>query len=231
MSTFAGKRIVTVCFAPDTDANWFTASEQLDELLSTNGVPVQRFHVRHRPLIGWLTRFLSYWLISAARRFGAVTTTAGGRKSRLDLDRTAAASADRAAARWRDWYTQVVAKTPTARCWEDFLAQHRAAPDDVSEDEARRRFEQQPRVLAMLAHVGDQRLDPYELGLYQAGESAYVGFYWRVALVGDALITTDGTLMRAASSSHADRFRFLDEACAYLGALQAGTRLCALAAD
>ncbi|MBB2940515.1 hypothetical protein FB565_000219 [Actinoplanes lutulentus] len=231
MSSSFGKRIVTVCFDRDSDANWFAASELLDELLSTNGTLVERFRVRHLPLLGWLTRFFAYWLINASRRSGAVTAAAGGRMCRLDLDRTAASGADRAAARWRDWHTQVAATTPAARSWEDFLTQHQSAPDKLSEAEARRRFEHQPRVLAMLAHPGDQRLDPYELGLYQAGEATYVGFYWRAALVGDALITTDGNLMRAASNSLADRFRFLNQACAYLGALHGSARVCALAAD
>jgi hypothetical protein len=50
-----------------------------------SGTPARRFKVRHRKLIGWLTRFLGFYLLDAARRFGAITLAAGGRKSRLDM--------------------------------------------------------------------------------------------------------------------------------------------------
>ena len=55
----------------------------------------------------------------------------------------------------------------------------------------------------MLAYHGGHIFDPSELSLDQAGEAAYAGLYWRVALVGDALITTDGRIMRAASDTAA----------------------------
>jgi hypothetical protein len=95
-------------------------------------------------------------------------------------------------------------------------------------DEARRRFEQQPRVLAMLAYPG-YVFNPYELSVYQAGEATYVGLHWRIALIGDALITTDGRVFRPVSDSVADRFRFLNDACAYVHSLGSKTRLCAIA--
>ncbi|MGJ3224043.1 hypothetical protein ACQEUV_01470 [Micromonospora aurantiaca (nom. illeg.)] len=217
--------VVTVCFAPGEDADWFTASEKVNDLLHANGTPARRYHVRHRRLIGWLTRFLGYYLLDAARRFGAVTMAAGGRKGRLDLTGTAAKAAHHAALRWRAWNTHIAATTRPARPFEDYLAHHHADPTKVSLAEARRRFEQQPRVLAMLAH----HLDPYELSLYQAGEATYAGLHWRIALIGDALITTDGRLLTPASDSVADRFRFLNEACAYLRGLRSSARLCAVA--
>ncbi|MCM0673676.1 hypothetical protein NCC78_02980 [Micromonospora phytophila] len=217
--------IVTVCFAPGDDADWFAASEKVHDLLHANGTPARRYHVRHRRLIGWLTRFLAYYLLDAARRFGAVTMAAGGRKGRLDLTGTAAKAAHDAAQRWRAWNTHIAATTRAAHPFEDYLAQHHADPMKVSPAEARRRFEQQPRVLAMLAH----HFDPYELSVYQAGEATYVGLHWRIALIGDALITTDGRVLAPTSDSVADQFRFLNEACAYLRSLRSSARLCAVA--
>lgn len=217
-------KVITVCFAAGADADWFAASERVSNLLHVNGTPSRRYRVRHRRLIGWLTRFFGYYLLDAARRFGAVTLAAGGRKSRLDLTRTAAAAADQARLHWRAWNIHINATTQPARPWEDYLAQHHANPTKVSLNEARRRFEQQPRVLAMFAH----HFNPYELSVYQAGEATYVGLHWRVALIGDALITTDGRLRCPATESAADRFRFLNEACGYLHSLRANTRLCAV---
>ncbi|MEV0158073.1 hypothetical protein AB0H57_30850 [Micromonospora sp. NPDC050686] len=224
MPTTTG-HVVTVCFAPGDDADWFTASEKVNNLLDADGTPARRYRIRHRRLIGWLTRFLSYYLLDPVRRFGAVTTAAGGRKSRLDLTGTAANAAHEATLRWRAWHTHINATTPVARPWEDYLAQHLVDPTTVRLAEARRRFEQQPRVLAMLAHS----FDPYELSVYQAGEATYVGLYWRVALIGDALITTDGRLLIPASDSAADRLRFLNEACAYIRGLRSAAHLCAIA--
>ncbi|KXK59288.1 hypothetical protein AWW66_25170 [Micromonospora rosaria] len=218
-------QVVTVCFAPGEDADWFAASEKVNDLLEANGTPARRYHVRHRRLIGWLTRFFGYYLLDAARRFGAVTRAAGGRKSRLDLTGTAARAAHHAGLRWRAWNTFINATTRPARPWEDHLAHHLADPTTVTWAEARRRFEQQPQVLAMLAHS----FDPYELSVYRAGEAAYVGLHWRIALVGDALITTDGRLLMPASASAADRLRFLNEACSYVRALRPDARLCAVA--
>ena len=222
-------RVVTVCFAPGTDADWFSASEAVNDKLNANGTPDRRYHVKHRGLVGWFTRWFGYFLLDAVRRFGAYTLAAGGRKGRLDLNATAARAANEAVLRWRAFNTHIAATTRPARTWEDFLAQHHADPAKVSINEARRRFEQQPRILAMLAYAGAHTFDPYELAAYQAGEHAYAGLHWRIALVGDALITTDGRLMEPASPSMADRLRFLNDACAYLRSLRSDARLCAVA--
>jgi hypothetical protein len=221
-------QIVTVCFNPGDDADWFAASEKVNDLMKANGTPARRYRVRHRRFLGWLTRFLGYYLFDAARTFGAVTLAAGGRKSRLDLPSMSQRAANEAIARWRAWNMHINASTPSARVWEDFLAQHHADPTKVTMAEARRRFEQQPRVLAMLAHAGGHVLDPYELSLYQAGEATYAGLHWRTALIGDVLITSDGRIMRPASDSLADRFRFLNDACMYLRSLGDRARLCAV---
>lgn len=221
-------QIVTVCFNPGDDADWFAASEKVNDLMSASGTPARRFRVRHRRFIGWLTRFFGYYLLDAVRKFGSITIAAGGRKSRLDLPGMSQVAANEAIARWRAWNTHIKATTPNARTWEDFLAQHKAAPAKVTLAEARRRFEEQPRVTAMLEYGIGQVFDPYELSAYQAGEATYAGLHWRVALIGDALITTDGRILRAASGSLADRLRFLNEACMYLRTLSNRARLCAV---
>jgi hypothetical protein len=222
-------QVVTVCFNPGDDADWFAASEKVNDLMSASGIPARRFRVRHRRFIGWLTRFFGYYLLDAARKFGAVTLAAGGRKSRLDLPGMSLVAMNDAIARWRAWNFHIAASTQPARTWEDFVADHHANPAKLSLATARRRFEAQPRVLAMLSHNGGQIFDPYELALYQAGEVTYANLYWRVALVGDALITTDGRIMRPATDSVADRLRFLNDACMYLRGLSNRARLCAVA--
>jgi hypothetical protein len=189
-------RVVTVCFDPGTDADWFAASEVVNDLLNANGTPARRYHVRHRRLIGWFTRWFGYF---------------------------------QAILRWHAFHNHIAATTKPARTWEDFLAQHHADPGKVSINEARRRFEQQPRVLAMLAYAGAYTFDPYELAAYQSSEATYAGLHWRIALVGDALITTDGRLMQPATALMADRLRFLNDACSYLRSLRPNARLCAVA--
>lgn len=227
-STVLPDQIVTVCFNPGEDADWFAASEKINDLLEVNGTPARRFLVRRRRVIGWLTRFFEYYLLDAVRRVGAVTVAAGGRISRLDLPAMSLIAANEATARWHAWNFYINRTTPVARVWEDFLAQHHNDPDKVSLDDARRRFEQQPRVLAMLAHADGHLFDPYELPLYQAGEAAYAGLHWREALVGDALITTDGHVMQPETGSLADRLRFLNNACMYVRRLNSHARLCAI---
>ncbi|MBB5871940.1 hypothetical protein F4553_005319 [Allocatelliglobosispora scoriae] len=224
-------QVVTVCFAPGEDADWFSASEKVNDLLNVNGTPARRYHVRHRRFIGWITRFLDYYLVDTARRFGAITKAAGGRKGRLDLNSGAATAATQARLRWHAW-NQYMNSTPNtrreARTWEDFQAIHRTDPAKLSLTEARRRFEQQPRIVAMLAYSGAHDFNPYELAIYQAGEHAYAGLHWRIAIVGDLLITAEGKLLKPASDTIADRMRFFNEAIKYLRSLKPSARLCAV---
>ncbi|RQX00936.1 hypothetical protein [Micromonospora inaquosa] len=224
-------QVVTVVFNPGEDADWFSASEKVNDLLNANGTPARRFHVRHRRFIGWITRFLDYYLLDTARRFGAITKAAGGRKSRLDLNGAAAAAATHARLRWHAW-NQYMNSTPAtarpARPWEDYLAQHQADPSKVTLNEARRRFHAQPRVIAMLASAGNYEFDPDELTAYQAGEHAYAGLHWRMAIVGDLLITAEGKVLKPSSDTIADRLRFLNEAIKYLRTLKPSARLCAV---
>ncbi|GAA1625714.1 hypothetical protein ACFQY4_35330 [Catellatospora bangladeshensis] len=225
-------QVVTVCFAPGEDADWFSASEKAERLLNVTGTtPSRRYHVRHRRFIGWITCFFTYYLLDTARKFGAITKAAGGRKGRLDLNGAAAAAATEARLRWHAW-NQYMNSTPAtarpARLWEDFLAQHQADPTKITLNEARRRFHAQPRVIAMLASAGVHEFDPYELAAYQAGEHAYAGLHWRIAIVGDLLITAEGKVLKAASDNMADRLVFLNQAIKYLRSLKSSARLCAV---
>jgi len=224
-------RTVIVCMPAGTTIDWFSASEILDWHNLPAGTPRTMFPVRRPRLTGWVSRWSARHLVQVTRRFGAVAWAAGGRKSRLDL--TAAVTRANAAAvyRWRTWY-QVVRTTPPARPWGDFLAQHQANPDKVSLDEARRRFEEQPRVLAMLSYnthpASRVDLDPYELDAYQAGEATYAVVHWQQAITGDAVITDDGRLLEPASPSLADKLRFLAEAGAYLNKLHRSHQILAV---
>lgn len=225
-------RIVLVCMPADTPVDWFSASEILDWHHLPAGTPRTMFPIRHRRIVGWFSRFSARHLVQATRRFGAVTFAAGGRLGRLDLTAMAAGANAHAVYRWRTW-EQAVRKTPPARPWEDFLAQHMADPKKVSYDEATRRFEAQPRVLAMLSHNSHPlcraELDPYELDAYQAGEATYAAVHWQQALTGHALVTHDGRLLEPASPSLADRLRFLAEAGKYLHKLRRSHQILAVA--
>jgi hypothetical protein len=99
-------------------------------------------------------------------------------------------------------------------------------------EEAVRRFEAQPRVLAMLAYnthpVARHRRDPYELDAYQAGEATYTVVHWQHAIAADTLITDDGRLLQPASASLADRLRYLAEAGTYLRGLSRRHQLLAV---
>ncbi|WP_238015013.1 hypothetical protein KZZ52_33765 [Dactylosporangium sp. AC04546] len=212
-------RTVIICTPAGEAIDWFTASEVLDWHKLPTGTPLPQFPVRHRRIIGWFTRWSQRHLVRPERRFGAVTRTAGGRVGRLDLTAAVAAAHQVAAHRWRVW-AQVVRTAPVARSWADFLAQHTKDPQKLSLDEARRRFEAQPRVLAMLAYNAHPNaraeLDPYELDAYQAGEATYTAVHWQHAVTGDLVITDDGRLIEPASTSLADRLRFQAEAAAYV---------------
>jgi hypothetical protein len=212
-------RTVIVCLPAGSPIDWFSASEILDWHSLPTGTPHPFYPVRRRRVLGWLSRWSQRHLVAPVRRFGQVTHAAGGRRARLDLTAAAAAANQHAAHRWRTW-TQVVAGTPPARPWADFHAQHQADPGKLSREEAVRRFEAQPRVLAMLAYnthpVARWQLDPYELEAYQAGQATYAAVHWQQALAGDTMITDDGRLLEPASTSLADQLRYLTQAGAHL---------------
>jgi hypothetical protein len=224
-------RTVIVCMPAGRPIDWFSASEILDWHHQPAGTPLSFFPVRRRRLLGWASRWSDHHLVQATRRLGAVTRAAGGRRSRLDLTAAAVTANTEASARWRTW-AQVVHDTAPARPWAEFLAAHTADPKKLGVEEAVRRFEAQPRVLAMLAYnahpVARHRLDPYELDAYQAGEATYTVVHWQHAIAADALITDDGRLLQPASASPADRLRYLAEAGAYLRGLSRRHQLLAV---
>jgi hypothetical protein len=215
---------VIVCAPADQPLDWYTASELMDDHDLPSGTPCPRFPVRRRRVLGWFSRWSARHLTGTVRRLGAVTWTAGGRKSRLDLSLAAGHAHHTAVTRWRLWY-HAVKGTPAARPWPYFLTQHQTDPATVTYSQAVDRFEAQPRVLAMLAHnthpTRPVTLDPNELDAYQAGEATYTALHWQRAITGDMVITTDGRLLRPASGSVADRLRYLGEALAYLHRLPA----------
>ena len=231
MSTNSTARTVIVCMPADTPIDWFSASELLDWHDLPAGTPRTMFPVRHRRIIGWFSRWSARHLVRVTRRFGAVVWAAGGRKSRLDLTAAVTNASQNAVYRWRIW-AQVVRNLQVAKTWEDFLAQHKADPKKVSLEEACRRFEAQPRVLAMLSYNSHPssrvELDPYELDAYQAGEATYAVVHWQQAITGDAVVTDDGRLLEPATSSLADKLRFLAEAGAYLTKLRRSYQILAV---
>jgi hypothetical protein len=224
-------RTVIVCMPADRDLDWFSASEILDWHKLPAGTPYTIFPVRRGRIVGWVSRWSGRNLVQAVRRFGAVTYAAGGRKSRLDLTAAVTRANTAAVYRWRTW-AQVVRTTPVARSWGDFLAQHKANPTKVTVEEAKRRFEEQPRVLAMLSYnshpMSRVQLDPQELDAYQAGEATYAVVHWQQAITGDAVVTDDGRLLEPTSGSLADKLRYLAEAGAYLNKLRRSHQILAV---
>ncbi|MDG4834809.1 hypothetical protein O7627_36695 [Solwaraspora sp. WMMD1047] len=224
-------RTVIVCMPADKPIDWFSASEILDWHKLPAGTPRTMFPVRRPRFIGWFSQWSARHLVQVTRRFGAVVWAAGGRKSRLDLTAAVTRANTAAVYRWRTW-AQVVRNLPVAKPWGDYLAQHKANPTKVTVEEARRRFEEQPRVLAMLSYnshpMSTVELDPYELDAYQAGEATYTVVHWQQAITGDAVVTDDGRLLEPASSSLADKLRFLAEAGSYLHKLRRSHQILAV---
>lgn len=223
-------RIVLVCLPDDSEGDWFSASEILDHHDLPSGTPQPIYPVRHRPILGWLTRWTRRHLIRPVRRAGTVTLAAGGRRGRLDWERAVDTAAVQATYRWREW-ARTVHGLPVARPWADFAAKTKGSRS-ATDEEARRQFEQQPRVAAMLAYNANPshrvELDPYRLEDFQAGEYAYVVLHWQYAVAVDALITVDGQLLQPQSASLADRLRYLGKATTYLSSLRGRQRVLAL---
>ena len=224
-------RTIIVCAPAGAPLDWFTASEILDWHHQPAGTPQTVFPVRRGRLLGWISRWTERHLVQAVRRRGAVRHAPGGRVGRLDLSAAIVRANTEAVYRWRTWH-QVVHNTPVARSWGDFLAQHKAAPTKVSMEETLRRFEAQPRILAMLAYNGHPvaryELDPHDLDSYQAGEATYAVTQWQRAIVGDALVTDDGRMLEPASDTLADKLRYMRGAASYLHKLTRKHQILAL---
>lgn len=218
MSTTAKPRTLIVCLPADT-AGIVTATAAVAD--HVDGIPqlALRFPVRHRRLVGWITRWLTYWLVGARLRAGVVCWAAGGRIGRLNLTGAAAGAYLAAAARWAYW-RQVTSGTREASPWEHFLRRHQADPKAMSLDEARRRFLAQPRIQAMeIANAipgAGHHLDPYEVDAYQAGHHAYATRHQLTAVAGDAMLTADGQFLQPASEAFTDVIAYLKQAAGHV---------------
>lgn len=214
---------VIVALPQGTSADWL----RITEILNWHGwpafVPLLTFPILRRRILGWISRWSDRNLLDVVRQRGAVTHSAGGRVSRLDLGQLATKARNDAGTRWWAWNNHIARTTPNARTWEDFLAEHERDPKKLPLDEAHRRFEAQPRVLAMLAFnsypAAPHSLDPDELSAFQAGEAVYVALHWHHAVVGDAMVTPDGILLKPATTALADRLRYLADAARVIASL------------
>jgi hypothetical protein len=225
---------VIVTLPDGMPADWLQIAAILSWHARPAVVPLVIYPVRRHKLSGWVTRWSERHLLDVVRRHGAVDRAAGGRRSRLDLPRLSTTARDRAAARWCAWHAHVARTTPTAKPWEHLHAEHLRDPDKLPRAEARRRFEAQPRVLAMLAYnsypAAPHFLNVDELDTFQSGEAVYVALHWQRALTGDALVTPNGHFLQPASAALADRLRYHAEAARVLTALAPSQHLVAVRA-
>jgi hypothetical protein len=227
-------RTVIVALPDGTRADWLHIVQVLAWHNRPAAVPHVVFPVRRPRFLGWVSRWSARHLLDPVRRRGAVTHASGGRRSRLDLPRLATVARNQAAARWWTWHAHVARTTPAAKAWEQYRAEHLRDPDKLPLTEARRRFEAQPRVLAMLAYnsypAAPHTLDVDDLAAFQAGEAVYVAVAWQHALTGDAFITPDGHLLQPASPTLADRLRYHADAGRVLASLTRAQHLVAVKA-
>jgi len=219
MTTTANPRTLIVCMPPGTTGVVNATAAIGDHL---EGVPqlATRFHVKHRRIIGWITRWCTYWLVGATRRkTGSIRYAAGGRIGRLDLSAAPTAAYLNAVARWTYWQ-QVTNGTRAASPWDDFKRRHLGDPKAVPLDDAHRRFTNQARIQAMeIANAKPTKrhhLDPYEVDAYQAGCHAYATRYQLAALAGDAMLTTTGEFLQPESESFTDVITYLKQAAAHI---------------
>lgn len=147
-----------------------------------------------------------------------------------------------------DRWEATVAATPTAAPWQAFTERHHADPDRYPFAAALADFHDQPRVRALRhhdAHAGSaprfgSALAPLTyttvVDEYQAGRNVYVTYRARMAVLGYALLTTDGQcltpghLARGPWSPVAftDRLTHTEQATTHLDSLDPQTRLVGL---
>ncbi|MBB5874620.1 hypothetical protein F4553_008054 [Allocatelliglobosispora scoriae] len=224
---------VIICFPAGAEPGPADAVDRLQRLLHFGGHLQPRFRIRRAALTGWVSRWSARHLLETRRRNGAVRFAAGGRVGRLDLTATVAAAHAEGTAVWREWDRTVAKGTLRARVWQEFLDRHLADPKALTRTAARRAFEAQPRVVAMIASHGNPaaalRFDPDELEAFQAGEHAFVAVRWQHAITGDALITADGQVLAPVTGSLADRIRYQQRAAAYIQQVKSREYLVAVA--
>ncbi len=184
----------------------------------------------------WARASLRLWqrraLINVRRgRKGTPTICAGAPISHLDLTLMRNAAAFHAGLRWQQW-SQAVAGTRAAQPWHVIEAQHRADPAKLSLEQARKRFDDQPRINAMRLHNAANptapQLDVHEVEVYQAGYQAYQHYHAMTALCGDAMMPTAGDRLQPASDSLADRINYLATATRLLDSLPGPQRIAAV---
>lgn len=227
MSVTTKPRTIIVCtpagsgssWSPEGGTNWLSHTAVGNHLVGM-ATPSPRFPVRHRKLIGWVTRWTTRHLVAAERRYGVVRHAAGGRHSRLDLKSVQHGAWYQATYRWTMW-RQVTGGQPKAHPWVEYLRRHQADPNKVSLEDARAKFLAQPMIAAMLAHNANPanhrwELDPYEVDAYQAGSTAYATKQMLAALCGDAMLTIDGQWLEPDSDSFADTCTYLKQAARHI---------------
>jgi hypothetical protein len=226
--------VVVLALPAGTSPTWRLVAQVLDWHSITARLPASVLPVRHPRLSCAILRCSPSAFLAPLRHRGAVRAVAGGPVSRLDLVRATALARDVAAARWWTWQRHVGATTPPAKPWEHFRTEHDRNPARLSLDEAERRFNAQPRVLAMLAYnsypFNPHHLRIDELAGYQAGLTVYVALHWQRPLVGDALVTPTGVLLRPRSPSVADNLHYLAAATQVVHALTGSDHLVAVQA-
>lgn len=215
MSDSQNTRTVIVTIPAGQRATWLMVTQILQFVKLPACVPYTSLLVRHSRWLGWITCWFSMYLIDTVTQRGVVRRAAGGRRSRLDLEKQATWARNHAGQHWWAWNNLIARTTPAARTWKQFQADV-AKSKTLTMDKAREQFEAQPRIMAMLAYNSYPavafRFDIDELDEYQAGEAVFVALHWQQALTGDALVTPDGRLLEPASDTIADRLRYLDEA-------------------
>jgi hypothetical protein len=114
----------------------------------------------------------------------------GGPKGALDLNRLRQERADSARERHAE-FAALIAGTPEARSWKQFLAERDAG--NLTIDEAREMYHSQPRIRAI--SQTDFRWDDDPLATYSQPVERYVMHAVAQAVPGFATLTTDGRWM------------------------------------
>jgi hypothetical protein len=210
------RTITMVVTLPDTcPADWPHIGQILARHHHDAFIPHPVLSVHRNRLSGLTARWSRRDLLDVVR-CGRAVHAAGGRLRRLDLHTQATAARTTASRRWWTWHELIARTTPVAKPWEHVTGDTPPAATTGTNAEARRRFEAQPRVLAMLAYntypAATHHLDPRQLAEFQAGEAVYVALHWHSEVVGDALVDPVGRLLQPDGPTIADRLRYLADA-------------------
>jgi len=159
---------------------------------------------------------------------------AGGQRHRINFTAMQAAAAYQAASVWQTW-AKVVHGTDRAKTPAEIDAQLRGKPGNAKAadpDEVRRRFDAQPRIIAMRMHNAANptatQLDPHDIEILQAGQGVYQNYSAARAVCGDAVQTATGARIEAAGPSLQQRMEFLHQATRLLTGLPARQRIVAV---